>query len=141
MESNDDMLDDEGEWFNNGDPCAPNSIILPAQDIIFAFRADTDYGVSFQDMAEIVTQIFQVMVNQPIHNVGQLNTLPQVDRMIDNRFRSDEAFYDKVKAATVKMGYALHERVKDHKAYLNGYFPYIFDRFVQWDLILTLLPY
>jgi hypothetical protein len=140
MESEDD-LDDEGEWFSNGDPCAPRSIILPAQDIIFAFRSETDYGVNFQDMAEIIIEIFQVLVNQPMHNVGLLNTLPQVDRMIDNRFRSDEAFYDKVKAATARMGYALQQRVKDHKGYFNGQFPYIFDRFVQWDLILTLLPY
>lgn len=132
-------LEDDGENINH--PDAPATIILPAQDILFTFRHETDYGVSIMDMKEILTQIFTLLVNQPIHAVEGIHGLPQVDRMTDQRFHTDEAFREKVRKATSNMGFALYRRLREYGAYYQGYFSYFFDGLVGWDLILTNLPY
>lgn len=122
-------------------PDAPSRLIIPTEDLLKSFHEKTNNRVINVDLQEIVTQIVTVFLNNKIDDVDALNGLPQVDRMRDSRFHTDQAFSEQVRVATVELGFALHERLKQYGVYFQGVFSYFFDGFVGYDIVLNVFPF
>ncbi len=120
---------------------APTSIILPAKDLLDTFRKEIHNNLNEADIFEIVTQIVFVLLNDETGTLSELERLPAFDRLYSPSLYDMSAYHHTVCVATVRLGKAIHQRLKELGAYHGNLLPYFFDRFVSNDLILGHLPY
>lgn len=126
---------------NTKHPNSPLRLIIPTADLLAQFHVETNNQVMNSDLVEIVTEIIGVFLNNTIDNVDALNGLPQLDRMTDSRFATNDKFEEMVRKATINLGFGLHRRMKEYGVYYQGVFSYFYDEMIGSDLVLYNFPY
>lgn len=123
----------------------PTHLIIPTGDILDNFKTDVELSLGFMleriQIQEILTQVFEVLLNSnPEHRVADLQRLPKFNLIVGEE-RLTTQHRDMLKRCTAKMGMEVLSVVQPLNGYCDGYFPYVFERFLANDTVLTHMPY
>ena len=115
----------------------PPVIILDTNRFVSEFLKGTKGVVTEGNLREIVTQIVQLMLNEPLPYDDLFRTLPDFNRMTVIPSESIVV----VKECTERLAQSIFVSLSSFKAFNNGTLDYFFDRFIGRDLVLHRLPH
>ena len=122
----------------------PPCLIIPVSDTLDTFKEDVELSLGFmlceQQLQEIVTQIFEILLDGGHNVLSRLNALPNFNLMV-----GEQAFTalqrDMIQRCTRRMAMDIVQLVSNLGGYKQGFFPYVFDSFLGSDVVLMHLPY
>lgn len=115
----------------------PAIIVLDMGASVKTFMDNTMLIVSESNLREIVTQIVQVMLNEPSPYDDLFRQLPDFNRM--TQIPTDAIPF--VRANTFTLANDIYHRLVAYQAFSDSTLDYFFDTFLDSDLVLHRLPH
>jgi hypothetical protein len=119
----------------------PDTLIIGTEDIIEGYLARTANEIKNADLAEIVTQVIQLLLNEESEVCPFTYCFPDFKRLINKSFLVDTETNREITEQTLHLVSLLGERLKENGVYCDNTMPYFFDSFLGKDIILKHLPY
>lgn len=117
------------------------TIIVDAADLITAFQEHVPVPFSDRDLAELITQIIVVLLNEEHGEIDGLNGLPHFDRLRDVKHAMNPHTRWQIQSATGILAVALYKRLHSLGIYHDNIFSYFFDRMLGNDIVISHFPY
>jgi hypothetical protein len=121
----------------------PNTVIVGVADIIDKFNNSVFGLICDDDLAELMTQIIQLLLNNNQEIVDYNVPFPDFTRFKNTEFLKEENTYLNISYAILILHLEINNRLIDSGVYFNDEdeFDYFFDRFIGKDIVLKCLPY
>lgn len=124
-------------------------LIIETADLWGQFVAET-YGlpIHFNDRREILTQIFDVMIDYGVNGPAKLQALPITNRIVDPIYQDQASVqYQRLRVAVQNLARCIYARVQEIGGMRSGAagstygLPYYVLQFLGDDVILDHLPF
>jgi len=114
-------------------------LILDNAASVAKFVSKVEKYIDPRDFFEIYTQIIVVLLNDKA--LGQMNLLPDINRMRPHPSLQDAKSVEILRIATYELGVSVYNELVNIGAYQNGQLPYFFEKIIDGCFALYRLKY